>query len=106
MYNCCIDKCNKPDSVPHHVFFGNGSRDLSETYNLKVPLCFEHHTGGNDSAHNKKIYYQWKFCIKMGISFHACNRAINNHKHSRAAKKYLGLVKNKLESFLEKYLTH
>ncbi len=105
MYNCCI--CGTPEAQLHEVFFGRGVRDLSIKYNLRVPLCEIHHksspTGAD--AHHRKELFQKLFCSEMEISFYACRRAIENHKHSRASKRYLNIVKNKLESFLEKYLT-
>ena len=35
----------------HHVFFGEGNRDLSEAWGCWVYLCPQHHTMSNYSAH-------------------------------------------------------
>ncbi len=49
----------------HHVFFGNGLRQLSEKHNLKVMLCNKHHRGNHGVHFNhpldlrlRKIYQQ------------------------------------------------
>jgi hypothetical protein len=40
---CFVDGCyNRPDHE-HHLIFGNGRRELSEKYGLKIPICLEHH---------------------------------------------------------------
>ena len=38
----------------HHIFFGNPNRKNSEKYGLKVWLCMNHHTGGNNSPHRNR----------------------------------------------------
>lgn len=35
----------------HHVFFGNGLRELSENYGLKVQLCILHHRESKEAVH-------------------------------------------------------
>jgi len=35
----------------HHAIHGNGRRQLSEKYGLKVYLCQAHHTGSNQAVH-------------------------------------------------------
>ena len=106
MYNCCI--CKTPEAQLHEVFFGRGVRGLSIKYNLRVPLCERHHKSSpvGIDAHHAKELCQKLFCNNMDISFYACKRALEYHKHSRAAKRYLSIVKNKLNNFLDKYLTH
>lgn len=36
----------------HHIFFGEGNRDNSEEYGLKVYLCVECHETGPEAVHN------------------------------------------------------
>lgn len=38
----------------HHVMFGEGLRQLSEEYGLKVNLCTRHHRTGKEAVHNNK----------------------------------------------------
>ena len=38
----------------HHAIMGTANRCLSEQYGLKVYLCIEHHTSGNDAVHKNK----------------------------------------------------
>lgn len=104
VYNCCI--CKAPEAQIHEVFFGRGVRRLSIEYNLRVPLCEKHHNNGDDCAHTQKEYYIGIFCEMFEINEFACKRALENHKYSRAARRYLNIVRYKLDSFLEKYLTH
>lgn len=45
----------------HHVFFGHKCRSRSEECGLKIWLCNQHHTGGNDSPHrNRKVDLAYK----------------------------------------------
>lgn len=41
----------KPYTEEHHCINGNGRRPLSEKYGLKVYLCREHHTIGEQAVH-------------------------------------------------------
>ncbi len=52
--NCEI--CGKPTKDPHHVI---GRKNLSTRWDLRngVRLCFQHHTGGNKSAHNDPLWF-------------------------------------------------
>ena len=40
----------------HHIFYGNGRRQISETYGFTVNLCIEHHNVGKESVHQNKNY--------------------------------------------------
>lgn len=35
----------------HHVFFGKGRKDKSESYGLKVQLCIPHHRESREAVH-------------------------------------------------------
>ncbi len=52
--NCEI--CGQPTKDPHHVI---GRKNLSTRWDLRngVRLCFQHHTGGNRSAHNDPLWF-------------------------------------------------
>ena len=52
--NCEI--CGQPTRDSHHVI---GRKNLSTRWDLKngVRLCFQHHTGGNKSAHNDPLEF-------------------------------------------------
>ncbi len=38
----------------HHVFFGNGRREISEANGFTVWLCPAHHTAGPDAVHRNQ----------------------------------------------------
>lgn len=48
-------RCGTPfDLERHHIFSGNGRRQLSEKFGLWVYLCPKHHTFGPEAVHNDK----------------------------------------------------
>lgn len=49
MEHCYV--CGSPYVEIHHCIFGTANRRKSEQYNLKLPLCNLHHTGGSESPH-------------------------------------------------------
>ena len=36
----------------HHILYGSGRRELAEAEGLKVYLCIQHHTTGQQAVHN------------------------------------------------------
>lgn len=38
----------------HHVFFGNGLREVSEANGFKCNLCIQHHRTGADAVHSSR----------------------------------------------------
>ena len=59
MQHCFV--CGSPNVQIHHCIFGTANRKQSEKYNLKIPLCLEHHTGGQYSPHmNKNVALIYK----------------------------------------------
>jgi len=49
--------CGKPANNPHHII---GRKNLTLRWGLRngCLLCFQHHTGGNQSAHNDPLWFQ------------------------------------------------
>jgi hypothetical protein len=48
--------CGKPANNPHHII---GRKNLTLRWDLRngCLLCFQHHTGGNQSAHNDSQWF-------------------------------------------------
>lgn len=46
--------CGNPNVEKHHIFGGNGRRDVSDRYGCWVWLCNRHHTGSNQAVHTDK----------------------------------------------------
>lgn len=40
----------------HHIFYGNGRRQISEAHGFKVNLCLIHHNSGKESVHQNRNY--------------------------------------------------
>lgn len=38
----------------HHILFGSGQREISESEGLKVYLCLDHHRAGPEAVHNNQ----------------------------------------------------
>ena len=56
--NLC-EYCLKPGNQPHHIV---GVKNLTLRFDLRngCCLCFTHHTGGNDAAHNDPMgFLDW-----------------------------------------------
>ena len=49
--------CGKPGTNPHHII---GRKNLTLRHDPKngCLLCFTHHTGGRESAHNDPLWFQ------------------------------------------------
>ena len=43
-----------PNIQKHHVFFGNGRREISEANGFTVYLCPQHHTDGPNAVHRNQ----------------------------------------------------
>lgn len=41
--------CGSPYVEIHHCLHGTANRKKADKYNLVIPLCHEHHTGGKQS---------------------------------------------------------
>lgn len=48
--------CGSPYVEIHHCLHGTANRKKADKYNLVIPLCHEHHTGGKQSAHLNARY--------------------------------------------------
>lgn len=51
--------CGSPYIQKHHIFFGNANRKISDKYGYIMPLCAEHHTGGNGIHRNRGMSLYW-----------------------------------------------
>lgn len=40
----------------HHIFYGNGRRQISEAYGFTVNLCINHHNAGKEAVHENINY--------------------------------------------------
>lgn len=52
----CIFCDTTVDLHRHHIFFGNGRRELSEKYGCWAFVCAKHHNMSNMSVHRNKTF--------------------------------------------------
>lgn len=64
MYKCLF--CNSPTNTFHEIWYGIANRKICLKYGLKVPLCYNHHTG-NEGVHKHKHKGQQRIFIKLGL---------------------------------------
>ena len=75
--NKCL-LCNKiGDMQFHEIFYGKGLRKISIEYNLRIPLCCEHHL---NVVHKEKKKYQIIICGMTGLDYAEINRIMNKAK--------------------------
>lgn len=51
--------CGSPYVQRHHVLYGTGNRKVSDKYGYVIPLCAEHHIGGNGIHRNRGMALHW-----------------------------------------------
>ena len=51
--------CGSPHVQMHHVIGGTANRRISDKYKYVIPLCVEHHTGGNGIHRNRGLDLYW-----------------------------------------------
>lgn len=51
--------CGSPNVQRHHVICGTANRKKSDKYGYIIPLCFEHHVGGNGIHRNRGMELYW-----------------------------------------------
>lgn len=52
--------CGSPYIQMHHVFYGTANRKVSDQYGYIIPLCPDHHIGGNGIHRNRGMDLYWK----------------------------------------------
>lgn len=50
--------CGSPYTQRHHILFGN-KRKAADMRGYIIPLCAEHHTGGNGIHRNRGMQLYW-----------------------------------------------
>lgn len=51
--------CGSPYVQRHHIIMGTGNRRISDKHGYIIPLCMEHHTGGNGIHRNRGMALYW-----------------------------------------------
>jgi hypothetical protein len=92
-WKCAGKGCYAITTVLHEIFHGSANREISEDFNLQVPLCYvchlEPHRSFRDTPKEHfellKIYY----CEWLGIDYNKALLAVND----RFNRDYLHQVK-------------
>ena len=66
--------CGSPYVQKHHVLYGTANRKKSEKYKYIIPLCAEHHTGGNGIHRNRGMALRWMQLAQMHFERHIGSR--------------------------------
>lgn len=51
--------CGNPNVQKHHVIYGSCRRKKSDKYGYVIPLCYEHHIGGDGIHFNRDEALRW-----------------------------------------------
>ena len=51
--------CGSPYVQMHHVICGVSNRKVSDRHGYVIPLCYEHHLGGNGIHRNRGMQMYW-----------------------------------------------
>lgn len=62
--------CGCPNIHKHHVIGGTANRQLSDKRGYIIPLCYEHHIGGNGIHRNRGMDLRWKELAQMHYEQH------------------------------------
>lgn len=104
--NKCL-LCDKMEAVHlHEIFFGSSNRQTSIEYNLRAPLCCDHHL---NVVHKEKKKYQRIICDMIGIDYDRINIIMNKVKKtwSLSEKTFMESTREYMDSWYmirQKYL--
>ena len=66
--------CGNPNIQRHHIIGGTANRRISDKHKYIIPLCMEHHTGGNGIHRNRGMDLRWKELAQMHFEKHKGTR--------------------------------
>lgn len=66
--------CGSPNIQRHHVICGTANRKKSDKYGYIIPLCYEHHIGGNGIHRNRGMDLRWKELAQQHYEKHVGTR--------------------------------
>lgn len=69
-------KCGMSASEYHHAFYGRGTRDIAEKYNIKIPACQKCHK----EYHDSKIINQMKICARLKLPYNLLKFIMNKNE--------------------------
>lgn len=67
--------CGNPNVQRHHIICGTANRKKSDSYGYIIPLCFEHHVGGNGIHRNRGMQLYWMQLAQKHFELHHGTRA-------------------------------
>lgn len=70
---CCV-VCGSPYVQKHHILFGN-KRKAADIRGYILPLCVEHHTGGNGIHRNRGMQLYWMQLAQQHYERHFGSRS-------------------------------
>lgn len=66
--------CGSPHVQSHHIYGGTANRKISDKHKYIIPLCAEHHTGGNGIHRNRGMDLRWKELAQQHYEKHVGTR--------------------------------
>lgn len=66
--------CGSPYIQKHHIMYGTASRKKADNYGYILPLCAEHHTGGNGIHRNRGMAQRWMELAQLHFEKHNGSR--------------------------------
>ena len=66
--------CGSPKVQHHHVIGGTANRRISDKHGYVIPLCMEHHLGGNGIHRNRGLDLYWKGMAQKHYEKHRGSR--------------------------------
>lgn len=66
--------CGNPNVQRHHIICGTANRRISDRYGYIIPLCYEHHLGGNGIHRNRGMALFWMELAQQHFERHIGTR--------------------------------
>ena len=67
--------CGSPNIQRHHIIGGTANRKISDKHGYIIPLCYEHHLGGNGIHRNRGMQEYWMELAQRHYEMHRGTRA-------------------------------
>ena len=66
--------CGNPNVQKHHVLYGTANRKIADKHGYIIPLCYEHHIGGNGIHRNRGMALRWMELAQIHYEKHKGTR--------------------------------
>ena len=68
--NACV-VCGNPHVQMHHILYGTANRKKSDKHGYIIPLCYEHHLGGNGIHKNRVMATARNIKIGQALGYYS-----------------------------------